>query len=256
MQSMGDFSFKKSYSKLEREKMEWQKHIKEENMKASSAVKPIKENPPPMTETKKPDTKMQIEPTILETPKQVNEDKSESIKVPPVVTRLPLQMIQSEAEREVVDIHNSNLLPHKSLITTPQTVDKKRKFDAISTENTENEYNKVSMEKPSIKRVKKTDENQMESFEEMLAKSVKKVPKIQLEQMKSKEKEKLEKERALKELSIGLKDAVFRVEDPLAFTKELKIHGNSQSSEKKNKAGMPSRKSSNFLKQNPTYLQR
>jgi len=207
---MGAFDFKKSYSKLEKEKMEKEQEQRTQNLFQSVRKPTTKENEDHssfMTDTKKHYSRVQLEKMAS---KENIQDNSNTLS-----GRLPFQMIQSETDREAM--YSQESLLHKSAIFTPAN-EKKRKYDAIST--SDECPGSVVEGNTSLKRVKITDENHVESFEEMLAKSKKKIPRIQLEKELCKEREKAQKEQELKELQASLKDAVFKVEIPLLFKKE------------------------------------
>ncbi len=208
---MGAFDFKKSYSKLEKEKMEKEQEQRTQNLFQSVRKPTAKENEDHassfMTDTKKHYSRIQLEKLASKESIQENSNTLSG--------RLPFQMIQSEADRDAM-LSQESLL-HKSVIFTPAN-EKKRKYDLIST--SDECPGSVVEGNTSLKRVKITDENHVESFEEMLAKSKKKIPRIQLEKELCKEREKAQKEQELKELQTHSKDTVFKVEMPLLFKKE------------------------------------
>ena len=92
----------------------------------------------------------------------------------------------------------------------------KRKYDAFTNENPIMNQNK-EYEK-DLKKMKLN--NASESLESLLAQSFKKIPKIQIEKIKSKEKEKQDKENQLKLKALTMKDLVFKMENPIVESKE------------------------------------
>lgn len=259
---MGDF--KKSYSKLEREKMEQGKESRDENMitlvsnrresnegssfmsgrkhysklqlekmsakenqiqegslqkeKVSTNITPrahvqaILPDTEKILKTAPTDLSLEVDNRIVEQV-QIQEGGVQNMGLPVVTqaTRTPLQMIQSEAERETMMIQDSSQKNNPSTHLSQR----KRTYDGISSIET---YQYSTEKLNTLKKMKKSDENQMESLDEMLSKSKKKMPKIQMEKILNQEKERLEKEKLLKEMSVTLKDAIFKIEDPIGFS--------------------------------------
>lgn len=230
LKAMGDFDFKKTYSKLEKEKMEIKKkEANDENIalpgNRSKGFMMQSEPSPFMSDTKKHYSRLQLEKLKLKTeeksgemtPNMTPNIKSTFVAAVSSITRPPLQMIQSEAERDMREMEIQDMsATQKSLVFTPQAGQKKRKYDACF----DGEESTFKVEYLSnLKKVKKADEN-VESLESMLSKSVKKLPKIEIEKLKVKEQEKQEREQELKELSLSMKDAVFKVEVPLSMDRK------------------------------------
>ena len=284
LKSMGDF--KKSYSRLEREKMKRENELRDENVNALvSNRRGSNENSSLASSSRKHYTKLQLEKMdakenqsqvdtlqnekalINLTPRahlqtvqsgteggmgvvsgnlplevkshtvdqvQTQEGKVQSVKLPAIAqaTRTPLQMIQSEAERDTMMIHETSSPNEKNNSLTINASQKKRTYDGISSIET---Y-QYSTELNTLKKMKKGDENQMESLDEMLSKSKKKIPRIQMEKIMNREKERREKERLLKEMSVNYKDAIFKVEDPIGFSRGFGQSLNSRSSFGDNKS--------------------
>ena len=243
---MGEFEFKKSYSKLEKEKLE---RNNQKNVFLFTSVQKQRTKEPEfnslfMSDTKKHYTKIQLEKMKLE--KNENSD-NKLLNSKNQTPRQPLQMIQSEAERDnmIMQENSLSISANKSMLFTPQQGDKKRKYGAL---NSGEEFMSSVDRTNSFKRMKRSDENQTESFEEMLAKSKKKIPRIQIEKQLSKEREKIEKEQELKTLHASLKDVVFKVDNPLVFAKEINLSQSTQSSGRRKNEDNSNRRFSSITK--------